>query len=118
MSLLKLDEILTQVAVILYQAFPGQDWKEIHYVVRMSPDAKNAISDSSLVSNDESGVRRKALDPMDTYQVIQLLAEHRRVSEAMGQPWWFEFRMTVFSDARFKAEFGHRDSYQPEDLKL
>lgn len=118
MSLLTLDEILTQVAAILYQAFPGQDWKEIHYVVRMSPDTKNAILDSRLLSDDESSTRRVSLSDMAIYQINELLVEHRRVTESMGQPWWFELKMTVFRDGRFKSEFGYRDSYRPEDLTL
>ena len=44
--------------------------------------------------------------------------ERLHITEEMGLPWWFEFRMTVFSDGRFKSAFGYRDSYQPEDLKL
>lgn len=118
MTLLKLDEILTKVVAVLYQAFPGEDWKEVRYLTRISLDAKSAISDSQLLLNDGSGARRKALEVMDGYQINQLLVEHRRVTEAMGQPWWFEIRMTVFPDGRFKSEFGYRDSYRPEDLTL
>lgn len=118
MTLLDLDEILTQVASMLYQGLSGQDWKEIRYVAKLSPDTKSSIYDVQALPNDGSSARKAFPDTMEGYRIIQLLKKHRRITEAMGQPWWFELRMTVFSDGRFKADFGYRDSYRPEDLTL
>lgn len=117
MSLEKLDAILAQVVELIYRSVPFQEWREVRYVARLPPDLSAGAWQFFFTFPD--GTARPdapAVDASVRWKIHDLLVEHRRLTEAMGQPWWFEIDITIERDGRFRTQFGYRDNYSEAEF--
>ena len=115
MTLAQLDQIINQIAGALFDAVPLTEWESVDLVARMSPDTKNTkLNYQFRLATGGIDTSRINLDSI--LKITELLEKHRQLVDQMGYPWWFEIRMNVSKNGRYKVDFGYRDSYAPEDL--
>lgn len=107
-----LDQILTEIATVMFHQIRRSDWVEARYVALIPPDL-GMIKAQLLVKRQDGSeaVGASLLGEENHTRVTDLMLEHRKVTEKLGQPWWYKFDMTVDHAGSFKTNFKYRDDF-------
>ncbi|HOA51833.1 MAG TPA: DUF600 family protein [Thermogutta sp.] len=112
MSLYKLDQLINKIASLVHEASPIPDWTRVCYVAKLPPDLQTSINQFFFKREDASVVADATkVDIQLRSKLTQLLIEHRKVTEELGQPWWYQIEVCVDRDGSFRTRFEYTETF-------
>jgi hypothetical protein len=111
-----LDDVLSELATVLYQSCPVSNWSRLLLYSKYTPDGSISAHDYDYHLDDGTVDRGSAPDAATEQRIDQLTRRHWRLTQDLGQARWFKMTVTVHRDGRFSADFEYRDDYKDEDI--
>jgi hypothetical protein len=114
MSLVQLDKAVQEIASALFSAFQHQEWQQVRYASRWTPDGDVGADDFWLVT--EAGTKKASSDLHLEQAVSDAARRHWRLTQDLGQSRWYMLTVTLNRDGNYSVNFEYRDNYQVGDI--
>lgn len=106
------DQLLTEIAGLVYRCAPTTPWKGITLHAKYTPDGSVGSHEFDVELAD-GRVDRTHFPPMELYRQTSTLTERHW---SLSQPRWFAMHLRVTRDGRVHADWEYTDDYQIGDI--
>lgn len=114
-ELQRLDAALQQVVQSLYAGYPQGTWESIRYCSRWTP-AGDVGADDFWWLKQGKWVKQSPSRINDYLAVSRATKEHWQLTQALGQPRWYQMTVKLEHDGRYSVDFKYRDIYKEGDI--
>lgn len=116
MLILKLDDINTQVAALVYKSVPLNNWVKAVVTARHPHNESTATISFDFHKAENTVERSLGFDDLSIVRLSQLFSEHQQLVQKASQPRWYKMIVIVHRDGKFNVDFEYNDNYQEGDI--
>lgn len=114
-DLQRLDAALHKVVTSLYGAYARGSWTSLRYCARWTP-AGDVGADDFWWKKGDQWVKQSPTDINDCLAVSDAAKEHWQLTQALGQPRWYQMTVRLDENGRYSVDFAYRDVYEEGDI--
>lgn len=111
-SLNELDQLLSDIAALVYRTVPFAEWQQATLHAKYTPDGSVSGHDFDYLLADGRVDRGSSPSRSETDRIEELTERHW----ALSQPRWFAMHLRVTRDGKVHADWEYKDDYQVGDI--